>query len=78
MRAWQSVPFALTETYLLPTSLVLVSAKRTWAAWQAREAKDGYVVLKQFGASFEREGDTGMKTVCGNEKSSQPKTARSN
>ena len=62
----------------LPTSLVLVSAKRTWAGWQAREAKDGYVVLKQFGASFEREGDTGMKTVCGNEKSSQPKTARSN
>ena len=31
-----------------------------------------------FAGSGEREGDTGMKTVCGNEKSSQPKTARSN
>jgi hypothetical protein len=34
--------------------------------------------LSDFAASCEREGDTGMKTVSGNENPSQPKTARSN
>ncbi|WP_156845105.1 hypothetical protein [Corynebacterium stationis] len=45
MYSSKPVPFALTETYLLPTSLVLVTAKRTWAAsgaWETWEAELAY------------------------------------